>query len=276
MVLVSLCKNRYYCRASLEKQKMIGLKPLIAANWKMNGSKALISEFAQKFSADNFNDIDVLICPPSVYLERFSEQVEKHASAIMVGAQTLNENESGAFTGELSTAMLDEVGAKFVIVGHSERRSIYGETSELVANKYHAALTNNITPILCTGESEQQRDNEETFDVIAKDIDAVIAVCGIESFTQGIIAYEPVWAIGTGKSATPAQAQQVHRFIRGHLAKYNDEVAAGVRILYGGSVNENNAAELFKQDDINGALVGGASLVSSKFMTICQNAQSNK
>jgi len=255
---------------------MNGLKPLIAANWKMNGNNALITEFAQQFNADSLNGVDVLVCPPSVYLERFSSQVSMHNSAIAVGAQNLNENQSGAFTGELSTAMLHEVGAKFVLVGHSERRSIYGETSELVAKKYHAALTNNITPILCTGESEQERENEQTFDVIAQDIDAVIAVGGIESFNQAIVAYEPVWAIGTGKSATPEMAQEVHQFIRSHLAKYNDDVAAGVRILYGGSVNENNAAELFKQQDINGALVGGASLVGDKFMAICQNAQSNK
>jgi len=255
---------------------MNGLKPLIAANWKMNGNNALISEFAQQFNADNFTDIDVLICPPSIYLERFTSQVKAHKSAIVVGAQNLNENESGAFTGEISTAMLHEVDVKFVIVGHSERRSIYGETPELVAKKYHAALTNKITPILCTDESEQERDNEQTFSVIARDIDAVIDLCGISSLNQGIIAYEPVWAIGTGKSATPAQAQDVHQFIRSHLATYDDEVAAGVRILYGGSVNEKNAAELFKQNDINGALVGGASLVNDKFMTICQNAQSNK
>ncbi len=255
---------------------MSGLKPFIAANWKMNGNNALISEFAQQFDAEALSDIDVLVCPPSVYLERFSYQVAKHSSAIAVGAQNLNENDSGAFTGEISTAMLHEVNAKFVIVGHSERRSIYGETPELVAKKYNVALTNQITPILCTGESEQERDNEQTFNVIAKDIDAVIELCGIKSFEQGIIAYEPVWAIGTGKSATPEQAQEVHQFIRSHLAKYDDEVAAGVRILYGGSVNEKNAAELFKQNDINGALVGGASLVSEKFMAICQNAQSNK
>lgn len=254
---------------------MSGLKPFIAANWKMNGNNALITEFTQKFNAESLTNVDVLVCPPSVYLDRFSSQAIQHNSAIAVGAQNLNENESGAYTGELSTAMLHEVGAKFVIVGHSERRSIYGETPELVAKKYHAALTNEITPILCTGESEQERDNEQTFNVIAKDIDAVVALSGIQSFNQGVIAYEPVWAIGTGKSATPAQAQEVHQFIRSHLAKYDDEVAAGVRILYGGSVNEKNAAELFKQHDINGALVGGASLVSDKFMTICQNAQSN-
>jgi len=254
---------------------MTRLKPLIAANWKMNGNNALISEFTQKFDADALSDVDVLVCPPSVYLATFSSQATQHQSAILVGAQNLSEHDAGAFTGELSTAMLQEVGAKYVIVGHSERRSLYGETPELVAKKYSVALNNDLMPILCTGESELQRENEQTFDVIAQDIDAVIALSGIESFTQGIVAYEPVWAIGTGKSATPEQAQDVHQFIRGHLAKYDDEVAAGVRILYGGSVNEKNAAELFKQNDINGALVGGASLVSEKFMAICQNAQSN-
>jgi len=255
---------------------MSRLKPLIAANWKMNGNNALISEFTQQFAAKTLSDVDVLVCPPSVYLAQFATQVTQYQSAIVVGAQNLSEHDSGAFTGEISTVMLQEVGAKYVIVGHSERRSLYGETPELVAKKYSVALRNNITPILCTGESEQQRENGQTFDVIAQDIDAVIALSGIQSFNDGIVAYEPVWAIGTGKSATPEQAQDVHQFIRRHLAKYDDEVAAGVRILYGGSVNEKNAAELFKQHDINGALVGGASLVSEKFMAICQNAQSNK
>lgn len=254
---------------------MSRLKPFIAANWKMNGNISLINEFAQQFNAASLSNVDVLVCPPSVYLAEFSRQVSAENSIIAVGTQNLSEHDSGAFTGEISCNMLNEIGTKFAIVGHSERRSIFGETPELVANKYHAALTNQITPILCTGESEQERENEQTFSVIAKDIDAVISLCGIESFSDCIIAYEPVWAIGTGKSATPAQAQEVHHFIRSHLATYNDEVAKGVRILYGGSVNEKNAAELFKQADINGALVGGASLVSEKFMTICQNAQSN-
>ncbi|NRA85231.1 MAG: triose-phosphate isomerase, partial [Gammaproteobacteria bacterium] len=193
-------------------------------------------------------------------------------SVIKVGAQNVSEQPKGAFTGEVSTTMLLDLGCEFVIVGHSERRSLYGETPELVANKYHVALQAGLTPILCTGESDEQRQQELTFGVIAQDIDAVIKQSSIAAFTNGVIAYEPVWAIGTGKSATPAMAQEVHQFIRQHLAKHDEEVAAGVRILYGGSVNETNAAELFKQNDINGALVGGASLIADKFMTICKNA----
>jgi len=254
---------------------MSQLKPLIAGNWKMNGTKSLISEFVTTFNSDVINDIDVLICPPSVYIDTFIQQKTNTNCILNVGSQNVSEQQSGAFTGEISVGMLNEVNANFVIVGHSERRAIFGETPELVAKKYKMSLDNNLTPILCTGETDEDREANLTFNVIAKDIDAVINLAGIESFKDGVIAYEPVWAIGTGKSATPEQAQEVHLFIRNHLAKYDDEVAQGVRILYGGSVNEKNAAELFKQHDINGALVGGASLVSEKFMTICQNAQSS-
>ena len=254
---------------------MSQLIPLIAGNWKMNGNKSLISEFTQVFNSQAIDGIDVLICPPSVYIESLSQQVINNNSVINVGAQNVSEQTSGAFTGEISVDMLNEVNASFVIVGHSERRAIFGETPELVAKKYKMALDNNLMPILCSGETDQEREDDKTFDVIATDIDAVVNLTGIESFKNGVIAYEPVWAIGTGKSATPEQAQAVHHFIRSHLAKYDAEVAQGVRILYGGSVNEKNAAELFKQNDINGALVGGASLVSDKFMTICQNAQSS-
>lgn len=255
---------------------MSQLKPLIAGNWKMNGNKSLVSEFAQKFNSQAINEIDVLICPPSIYIDELAKQVEAHKSVLNVGAQNVSEQDSGAFTGEISVDMLKEVKASFAIVGHSERRAIFGESPQLVALKYKQALANGITPILCTGETEQEREDDKTFDVIATDINVVVELVGIEALKNGVIAYEPVWAIGTGKSATPEQAQAVHHFIRGHLAKYDAEVAQGVRILYGGSVNENNAAELFKQNDINGALVGGASLVSDKFMTICNNAQSSK
>jgi len=252
---------------------MTRLKPLVAANWKMNGDRLLAEEFSKSFSSQEFNDVDVVLCPPSVYLESLISKVTANDSAIKVGAQNVSEQAKGAFTGELSTTMLLDLGCEYVIVGHSERRSLFAETSDLVADKYQVALQAGLTPILCTGESDEQREQELTFEVIAQDIDAVIKQSSIAAFTNGVIAYEPVWAIGTGKSATPAQAQEVHRFIRLHLAKHDEEVAAGVRILYGGSVNENNAAELFKQDDINGALVGGASLIADKFKTICQNAQ---
>ena len=254
---------------------MTKLRPLVAANWKMNGNRLLAEEFSKSFSTQQLNSVDVVLCPPSVYLESLITQVATNGSVIKVGAQNVSEQAKGAFTGELSTEMLLDLGCEYVIVGHSERRSLYGEPPELVANKYQAALAAGLVPILCTGESDEQREQELTFNVIAQDIDAVIEQSSIAAFTNGVIAYEPVWAIGTGKSATPAQAQEVHRFIRQHLAKHDEEVAAGVRILYGGSVNENNAAELFKQDDINGALVGGASLIAEKFMTICQNAQRN-
>lgn len=251
---------------------MTKLRPLIAANWKMNGNRALAEEFSKKFSTQQLNDIDVVLCPPSVYLESLITQVAANQSVIKVGAQNISEQDKGAYTGEISTTMLLELGCEYVIIGHSERRSLFGETPELAATKYLVALQAGLTPILCTGESDEQRQQELTFKVIAQDIDAVIEQSSIAAFRDGVIAYEPVWAIGTGKTATPAQAQEVHQFIRQHLAKHDEEVAAGVRILYGGSVNETNAAELFKQNDINGALVGGASLIAEKFMTICQNA----
>ncbi len=254
---------------------MSQLTPLIAGNWKLNGTKSLLSEFAHVFNSINISNVDVLICPPSVYIDTLVQLNENTDSILKVGAQTVSEQISGAFTGEISVSMLKELQTEFVIVGHSERRAIFGETPELVAKKYQTTLMNQLTPILCTGETENDRNNNLTFDIVSRDIDAVINLTGIESFKDGIIAYEPVWAIGTGKSATPQQAQEVHHFIRNHLAKHNDEIAQGVRILYGGSVNEKNAAELFKQDDINGALVGGASLVSDKFMSICQHAQSS-
>ncbi len=251
---------------------MTKLRPLIAANWKMNGNRALAEEFSKKFSTQQLNNIDVVLCPPSVYLESLITQVAANQSVIKVGAQNISEQAKGAYTGETSTTMLLELGCEYVIIGHSERRSLFGETPELAATKYLVALQAGLTPILCTGESDEQRQQELTFKVIAQDIDAVIEQSSIAAFRDGVIAYEPVWAIGTGKTATPAQAQEVHQFIRQHLAKHDEEVAAGVRILYGGSVNETNAAELFKQNDINGALVGGASLIAEKFMTICQNA----
>lgn len=254
---------------------MSQLTPLIAGNWKLNGTKSLLSEFATVFNSVSISNIDVLICPPSIYIDTLVQLNKNTNSILKVGAQTVSEQMSGAFTGETSVTMLKEFETEFVIVGHSERRAIFGETPDLVAKKYQTALINELTPILCTGETESERINNLTFDIISRDIDAVINLSGIQSFKDGIIAYEPVWAIGTGKSATPKQAQEVHHFIRNHLAKYNDEIAQGVRILYGGSVNEKNAAELFKQHDINGALVGGASLVSDKFMSICQHAQSS-
>ena len=254
---------------------MFELRPLVAANWKMNGSVQLAEKVTAVFSEEfKSNDVDVVICPPSVYLGTMQNLLSGHdTKSVQVGAQNLSEQSSGAFTGELSGAMLSEFGCGYVIVGHSERRSLYGEDKELVAKKYMAAQDAGLKPILCTGETESQREADETFEVIAADIDAVLNLAGIGALENGVIAYEPVWAIGTGKTASPQQAQDVHEFIRGHLAKHDQNVAASVRIIYGGSVNDSNAAELFSQKDINGALVGGASLVPEKFLTICEKAQ---
>lgn len=255
---------------------MTELRPLVAANWKMNGSVQLAEEIKTVFSDkfDDNNNVDVIICPPSVYLDRIQQMLSTtHQHNLVLGAQNMSEQSGGAFTGELSGAMLSEFGCGYVIVGHSERRQIYGEDKTLVAMKYAAAQKSGLKPILCVGETEEQREAEVTMSVIAEDIDAVIELSGIDALKNGVVAYEPVWAIGTGKTASPEQAQEVHAFIRQHLAEFDEGIAASVRIIYGGSVNDNNAAELFSQKDINGALVGGASLVAEKFLAICKKAQ---
>jgi triosephosphate isomerase len=183
----------------------------------------------------------------------------------------MHDQQAGAFTGEISAPMLKDLGCSHVIIGHSERREIFGESDALIADKFAAALANSLSPVLCIGETQAQREAGETEATVLRQLDAVLQQVGADAFADAVIAYEPVWAIGTGLTATPDQAQEMHDLIRGTLARHNAEVAGAIRVLYGGSVKADNAAELFAQPDIDGALVGGASLVADDFLTICSS-----
>ena len=213
---------------------------------------------------------EIVVCPPYILIPGVADSLA--GSSVAWGGQNLSTEPKGAFTGEISAAMLLDFGCKYVIVGHSERRALYGETDELVAEKYAVALEAGLVPILCVGELLEERESGTTEAVVGRQLDAVVARVGIAGIARGVIAYEPVWAIGTGKTATPDQAQEVHAFIRERLAKADAGVAEGVRILYGGSVKGANAAELFSMADIDGGLIGGASLAAEEFLTICRAA----
>lgn len=242
--------------------------PLVVANWKMNGDRAFAGAF---FSALDLSGVvaDVAICPPFPYLMQVVESAGKVGSGkLSVGAQNVSAEEAGAFTGEVSADMLGDCGARYAIVGHSERRTLYGESSELVAKKFAAAKGAGLVPILCVGETLEEREAGRTLDVISAQLQAVVDHAGAESWRGVVVAYEPVWAIGTGKTATPEQAQEVHRFIRERLG----EAGVETPLLYGGSVKGSNAAALFAQQDIDGALVGGASLDAKEFTGICRAA----
>ena len=211
---------------------------------------------------------EVVVCAPFPYLSQVERLIAD--SQVKLGAQNLNTNSSGAFTGEVSANMIKDFGARHVIVGHSERRSLYGETSTLIAEKVKVALDNDLTPLLCVGESLEQREVGETETVVAEQINAVIELVGIGAFRNIIIAYEPVWAIGTGKTASPEQAQAVHLFIRSLLGENNENIAQNIPILYGGSMNASNANELISCADIDGGLIGGAALKAEDFLQICK------
>ena len=247
-------------------------KFLVAGNWKMNGDTARNRELVAGIVGGSAPSeaVEVLVCPPFPYLAAVAEQAG--GSHVMVGSQTVSEHESGAFTGETSAAMLKDIGCQYAIVGHSERRTLYGETDDEVAAKFRAALDAGLTPILCIGETLEERDAMQTESVNSRQLAAVVAMNGIEAFSRAVIAYEPVWAIGTGKVATPEQAQDVHMHIRGMLSAENAEVAAGVQILYGGSMKGENAPGLLSMPDIDGGLIGGASLKSADFLAIVEAA----
>ena len=235
----------------------------------MNASK----ESVKKLMAGILSGMDgvkseVLVCAPFPYLSQVEPLIAD--SEIMLGAQNLNINASGAFTGEVSASMIKDFGAKHVIVGHSERRSLYGESSSMVAEKVKAALDNDLTPLLCVGESLEQREAGETETVVAEQINTVIDLVGIEAFRNIIIAYEPVWAIGTGKTASPEQAQAAHLSIRDLLGESDKNIAQGTPILYGGSMNAGNAKNLISCADIDGGLIGGAALKAEDFLQICK------
>jgi triosephosphate isomerase len=241
----------------------------VAGNWKMNGNlatnRALLGELVS--NVGRIAGVRIAVCPPFPYLAQVQQSLS--GSGIGWGAQNLSQFDSGAYTGEVSGAMLAEFGCRYAIVGHSERRTLLGESSELVAQKYAAALKAGLTPILCVGETLREREDGSTEVVVAAQLRAVLEQNGAQSFAQAVIAYEPVWAIGTGKTATPDQAQAVHAFIRKTLAAKDAEIAANVQVLYGGSVKGNNASELFAMPDIDGGLIGGASLDAQEFTKIC-------
>jgi len=248
-------------------------QPLVVGNWKMNGSiqnnQSLIKGLRPGIT--EVQHAAVAVCPPFTYLQQVSELLK--GSEIAWGAQDVSQQTPGAFTGEIAANMLVDFGCKYVIVGHSERRNIYGESNELVAEKFASAQAAGLTPILCVGELLEQREAGGTETVVMRQLDAVIKLQGVASLAQSVIAYEPVWAIGTGKTATPAQAQEVHAAIRSQIANQDAGVASRVQVLYGGSVKGSNAAELFAMNDIDGGLIGGASLKAEEFLTICQAAE---
>ncbi len=216
-------------------------------------------------------DVAVAVCVPFPYLAQ--TQAVLSGTPVAWGAQNLSEQAQGAFTGEVSASMLQDFACRYVLVGHSERRAIYGETDSLVAEKFAAALASGLRPVLCVGETLEQRDAGKTLEIVFAQIDAVLARVGVAAFSGAVVAYEPVWAIGTGRTATSAQAQEVHAAIRAKLAKLDAGVAEGLQILYGGSVKPGNAVELFSMPDIDGGLIGGASLVASDFLAICAAAE---
>lgn len=241
--------------------------PLVAANWKMNGSLSANADLVTAIANGLETEGEVAICPPFVYLAQASDLIEK--SKISLGAQNVSHLEKGAYTGEVSLGMLQDFGCHYVIVGHSERRQLYAETDHKVAEKFLAVVNSGLDPILCIGELLEEREADDTEEVIARQLDAVIKLTGIAAFAKAVIAYEPVWAIGTGKTATPEQAQEVHAFIRLQLARHDEQIADQIRILYGGSVKADNANDLFTMTDVDGGLIGGASLIADDFLAIC-------
>ena len=246
-------------------------KKLVAGNWKMHGSRSMATALVNDIVAAKPASIDVAVFPPFPYLAELARQ---HAgSGLGVGAQDISEHDGqGAYTGEVSAAMLADIGAQWALAGHSERRQYHGESDDLVARKFAAARAGGLTPILCVGETLEQREAGQTEAIIARQLQAVLALNGIASFDTAVIAYEPVWAIGTGLTATPEMAQQVHAFIRSQLEKEDVIISRLTRLLYGGSVKAANAAELFAQADVDGGLIGGASLTASDFLGICAAA----
>ena len=244
-------------------------KPLIAGNWKMNGSLAASSELVAGIVAGLDHDrADVLVCPPAPYISPARQWIGD--SPVLLGAQNLSEHGgTGAYTGEWSGEMLADLGCTHVIVGHSERRSLYGETDAGVAAKFQAAQAAGLVPVVCVGETLDEREAGNTQAVVARQVNAVLDAAGVAAFGEAVIAYEPVWAIGTGKTATPEQAQEVHAAIRALVSARDATIAAGVLILYGGSMKPANAGELLAMPDIDGGLIGGASLDAAQFLAIC-------
>jgi triosephosphate isomerase len=252
---------------------MANRQPIVAGNWKMNGSRAesatLLSGLKQGLGS--VKKAQVVVCPPFILIPLAAQELAGTAAAW--GGQNLDTHKSGAYTGEVSGPMLKDFNCRYVIVGHSERRSLYGESDQVVAEKFKAAQEAGLVPILCVGELLAEREANQTEAVVARQLDAVVNLVGIAALANSVIAYEPVWAIGTGKTASPQQAQDVHRFIRTRVAAKDAKVADGLRILYGGSMKAANAKELISQPDIDGGLIGGASLNADEFLAICRAAE---
>ncbi|MBL4762094.1 MAG: triose-phosphate isomerase [Gammaproteobacteria bacterium] len=244
-------------------------KPLVVGNWKMNGSRDSIKELLKGIEAGlaEATETEVAVCPPFVFLDYVAYLLKD--SDVQMGSQNICDQDSGAFTGEISNVMLNEIGCTYALVGHSERRSIYGEGDVQIPARFAAARRAGIKPVLCVGEQLTERESGNTEKVVGKQIDAVIALEGVAALADAVIAYEPVWAIGTGVTATPDQAQEVHAFIRAKIAALDASVAEDLSILYGGSMNPGNAAELLAKPDIDGGLIGGASLKAADFVAIC-------
>jgi triosephosphate isomerase (TIM) len=247
-------------------------RQIIAGNWKMHGSRAektaLVEAIVQKLPNTS---AEVWLCPTFVYLSEMFRELS--GSRISVGAQDVCAETQGAFTGEVSASMLKDVGCAGAIVGHSERRALFGESDQLVARKFAAVLAAGLTPILCVGEQLAEREAGRTFEVVDRQLDAVLDLSGVAAFSRAVIAYEPVWAIGTGKTASPQQAEEVHAHIRGRIASRDAKIAALVRIQYGGSVKASNAAEIFAMPNVDGGLIGGASLKAEEFLAIVAAAR---
>jgi triosephosphate isomerase len=246
-------------------------KKLVAGNWKMHGALKQNESLLQGVLAGAVGlESEVAVCAPFPYLCQLSQLLG--GSVVSWGAQTVSEHDSGAFTGEVAASMLVEFGCRYVLVGHSERRNVFGESDAVVAAKFEAAKRHGLSPVLCLGETLLERERGETESVIFRQLDAVLDRVGVSVLAGAVLAYEPVWAIGTGVTASPAQAQAVHAAIRARLRSFDVELAEGMRIVYGGSVKPGNAVELFAQPDIDGGLIGGAALDLGDFLAICRAA----
>lgn len=253
--------------------------PLVVGNWKMNGSRAEINHLIPKIieGTADLKNIEVVVCPPFVYLETVLKKIaaadtsiEGVSANLGIGAQNCYCEKSGAFTGEISSGMLNDSGCRWVILGHSERRALFGETDALIAKKCQSAYDADLIPILCVGETLEQRKSGKTFEWIGSQIEVILKIVSLEVWNRLVVAYEPIWAIGTGITATPEEAEEVHIFLRECINKVYPNRGQSVRILYGGSVKAENAMGFFAKDNIDGALVGGASLIAEEFVNICK------
>ena len=250
-------------------------RKLVVGNWKMHGSRTQVRQLIEGVAAGSVDlkKVEIAVAPTLLHIGLAAELcASEDAGHLKLAAQNLVAEPAGAFTGEVSAPMLAEYGVNYVIVGHCERRGIFAETDQVVAAKFKATQASGLIPILCIGESLAQRECGTSAEVVLAQLNAVIEAAGIEALQSAVLAYEPIWAIGTGKTASKEQAQEIHRVLREHIAKSDTAVAQGIRILYGGSVNAANATELFSQADIDGGLVGGASLKVEEFVSICKSA----